>query len=102
MLKIYLSAVRSVWPLREQIADDVLYEAEYMRRFAPGEWIQPTRAGARLYALREALFSAPIAAVKQARCDHPRMIDKSHAGPDSGYDAGECPDCGFTYHVSMY
>ena len=40
--------------------------------------------------------------LRYAFCDHKNMIDEGYGGPDHGYDAGSCPDCGFSYHHSMY
>jgi len=101
-IKIYLDTVRECWLRRDFIADDVLYEADYMARFDPGGWIRPTPAGARLYALWEVLVTAPLTAVRQASCKHPNMIDESWSGPDSGGDGGTCPDCDFSFHHVYY
>lgn len=102
MLKNYIKFVREGWKHREQIADDVLYEADYFAKFEPGTWIRPTLAGARLYALWQILVMDPICEIKYLRCKHENMIDESWGGPESGGVGGSCPDCNFSFSQTMY
>lgn len=64
--------------------------------------IQPTDLGIRLMAIWSEYVIAPYMLIRQHFCKHPNWVDEGYGGPDSGCDAGYCPDCGFSYHHVMY
>lgn len=39
---------------------------------------------------------------KLKTCNHPRMRDYGGGGPESGYIDLRCPDCGYSYHETLY
>lgn len=63
--------------------------------------IAPNRMGCRLLALMEILAESYYAWYWR-NCQHPNWIDEGHGGPDSGYEAGHCPDCGHGFCYRMY
>lgn len=36
------------------------------------------------------------------RCKHPKMVDDSYGGPESGCMAAHCPRCGFSFDHTLY
>lgn len=64
--------------------------------------IQPNECGVKLLAYWQEYALAPFWMIRQHFCKHPHWVDESYGGPDSGYDAGYCPDCHLSFHHTMY
>ena len=64
--------------------------------------IAPNKLGMNLIAAYRVLILHPIYRWRMQRCSHPNMVNDGYGGPDSGCDAGHCPDCGFEFFHRMY
>lgn len=64
--------------------------------------IQPNDIGLCLMGLWVEYVTTPYWIIRQHFCKHPHWVDESYGGPDSGCIAGYCPDCGHSFHVTMY
>lgn len=75
---------------------------QHEARYTGERVIRPNETGIKLLVLWERWIAAPIIIYCMETCGHENMRDESYGGPESGAMCGECPDCGFSYHHTLY